>query len=138
MSPCIVDVLDNFLLDNNLSDKYYVFNTTNMPLYELFQFVNSGIPVILWCTMGTKDLMYHKKHGSTIWKINNEELYWPGNDHCVVLAGYSYTLGKVYLADPENDTENLTARDMYEFENRFMELYSQSVVILKKKATRHK
>lgn len=138
MSPAIVDMLDAFLIDNNLSDKYYVYNTTNMPLYELFQFVNSGIPVIVWCTMGTKDRMYHKKHGSTIWEVNNEKLYWPGNDHCVVLAGYCYTLGKVYLADPENNSDNLTARDMYEFENRFMELYSQSVVILKKKATRHK
>lgn len=136
MSPVVVNTLNKYLTEHGLDKDYYVFNTTNMPLHELFEFVNSGIPVIVWCTMGNKDYMYHKKHGSTIWDVNGETLYWPGNDHCVVLAGYSYTTRRVFLADPESNDNRLVARNMYEFENRFMELYSQSVVILKKRPTR--
>ena len=136
MSPVSVDTINRYLIENNLDKEYYVFNSTNMPLYELLEFVNSGIPVIVWCTMGDKDKMYHKKHGSTIWNVDGEKLYWPGNDHSVVIAGYSYTYNKIYLADPENNKTDLISRDIYEFENRFMELYSQSVVILKKKHTR--
>ncbi len=136
MSPVSVEVINKYLIANNLDKEYYVFNSTNMPLYELLEFVNSGNPVIVWCTMGNKERMYHKKHGSTIWDIDGEKIYWPGNDHSLVIAGYSYTYNKIYLADPESNNTELISRDIYEFENRFMELYSQSIVILKKKHTR--
>lgn len=136
MSSVSVSAINSYLKANNLDNEYYVFNATNTPLYELLEFVNSKIPVIIWCTMGNKDHMYHKLHGSTKWNVNGETLYWPGNDHSAVIAGYSYTYGKIYLADPEHNNEELISRNIYEFENRFMELYSQSVVILKKKHSR--
>ena len=136
MSSVSVNALNNYLKANNLQDMYYVINTTNMPLYELLSFVSSGIPVIVWCTMGNKGHMYHKKHGSTIWDINGKKLYWPGNDHSLVIVGYSFTYGKIYLADPEENSERIIDSDIYEFENRFTELYSQSILVLKKRATR--
>ena len=136
MSSVSVNAINNYLKANNLQDKYYVINTTNMPLYELLSFVSSGTPAIVWCTMGNKERMYHKKHGSTIWDINGKRLYWPGNDHSLVIVGYSFTYGKIYLADPEENSERITDRDIYEFENRFTELYSQSILVLKKRTTR--
>lgn len=136
MSPVSVNAIKNYLMENNLSDQYYVINSTNTPLYELLGFVNSGIPVIVWCTMGNKEHMYHKKHGSTKWDINGKKLYWPGNDHSLVIVGYSFTHNKIYLADPEENSQSIRERDLYEFENRFTELYSQSILIIKKRATR--
>ena len=47
-----------------------------------------------------------------------------------------FTYGKIYLADPEENSERIIDRDIYEFENRFTELYSQSILVLKKRATR--
>lgn len=138
MSSVVVQAINKYLKEKGLDKDYYVINTTNMPLYELLGFVNSKIPVIVWCTMGNNERMYHKKNGSTKWNINGNELYWPGNEHCVVIAGYSFTRGTIYLIDPENkDTRFLfQERNLYEFENRFTELYSQSVLILRKKNSR--
>ncbi|MBE6130420.1 MAG: hypothetical protein E7183_01750 [Erysipelotrichaceae bacterium] len=138
MSSVVVKAINKYLKEKGFDKDYYVVNTTNMPLYELLGFVNSKIPVIVWCTMGNNDHMYHKKNGSTKWDINGNKLYWPGNEHCVVIAGYSFTRGTIYLMDPENeDTRFLfKERNLYEFENRFTELYSQSIVILRKRNTR--
>lgn len=136
MSSVCVSAINKYLTANGLDNDYYVINTTNMPLYELLGFVNSGIPVIVWCTMGDKKHMYHKKYGSTKWDINGEKLYWPGNDHCVVISGYSFTRGSVLLSDPENEDTIYQERNLYEFENRFTELYSQSILILRKRTTR--
>ena len=138
MSSVVVNAINKYLREKGLDNEYYVINTTNMPLYELLGFVNSKIPVIVWCTMGNNERMYHKKNGSTKWEIDGNRLYWPGNEHCVVIAGYSFTRGTIYLMDPESDDNRLLfkERNLYEFENRFTELYSQSVLILKKKNTR--
>lgn len=138
MSSVSVKAINKYLKDNGFDKDYYVINTTNMPLYELLGFVNSKIPVIVWCTMGNSERMYHKKNGSTKWDINGKKLYWPGNEHCVVIAGYSFTRGTIYLIDPENDDDRFMfkERNLYEFENRFTELYSQSILILKKRNTR--
>lgn len=138
MSSVSVKAINKYLKKNGLDNDYYVINTTNMPLYELLGFVNSKIPVIVWCTMGNQEYMYHKKNGSTKWDVNGKKLYWPGNEHCVVIAGYSFTRGTIYLIDPENDDNRFLfkERNLYEFENRFTELYSQSILILRKRNTR--
>lgn len=134
MSPVSVDTINKYLIANKLEKDYEVINTTNTPLYELLPFINRGIPIIVWCTMGNNEKMYHKKFGSTKWEINNQKLYWPGNDHSLVIVGYNLATNKIYLADPEVDSSKIRERNIFEFENRFVELYSQSVLILKKKA----
>jgi uncharacterized protein YvpB len=132
MSTVSVDAINNYLVTNNLDQEYEVINTTNTPLYELLPFINRGIPVIVWCTMGNNEKMYHKKFGSTKWKINEQNLYWPGNDHSLVIVGYNIATNKIYLADPEVDSTKIRERNLFEFENRFTELYSQSILIIKK------
>ena len=132
MSTVSVDAINNYLVTNNLEQEYEVINTTNTPLYELLPFINRGIPVIVWCTMGNNEMMYHKKFGSTKWKINEQNLYWPGNDHSLVIVGYNFATNKIYLADPEVDSTKIRERNLFEFENRFTELYSQSILIIKK------
>ena len=132
MSPVSVDAINKYLILNNLDDEYEVINTTNTPLYELLPFINRGIPIIVWCTMGNDEKMYHRKLGSTKWVINEQNLYWPGNDHSLVIVGYNTQTNKIYLADPEVNSEKLRERNIFEFENRFVELYSQSILIIKK------
>ena len=79
--------------------------------------------------MGNDEGMYHRKYGSTKWEINNKKLYWPGRDHSLVIVGYNILKQEIYLADPEVNSFKIRTRNIYELENRFSELYSQSIVV---------
>lgn len=132
MSPVSVKAINNYLKQHNLENTYEVINTTNTPLYILLKYLEQNIPIIVWCTMGNNQEMFHMKYGSTIFEINNQPLYWPGRDHSLVIVGYNLNKQEIYLADPEVNSEELRVRNIFEFENRFAELYSQSIIIIKK------
>ena len=40
-----------------------------------------------------------------------------------------YNKQEIYLADPEVNSFKIRTRNIYELENRFSELYSQSIVV---------
>lgn len=132
MSSVSVKAIQSFLNTNNLTEKYEVINLTNTPLYELLKYLTLGLPIIVWATMGNDQTMDHKKYGSTIFNVNGETLYWPGRDHSLVIAGYNRLTNEIFLADPEVNNQSLRVRKIFEFENRFAELYSQSIVIIPK------
>ncbi len=136
MSSVSVNAINNFLKANNLDGAYEVINLTNTPLYELLKYLSIGLPIIVWSTMGNDQLMFHKKYGSTIFNINKTPLYWPGRDHSLVIAGYNLLKAEIYLADPEVNSTELRVRNIFEFENRFAELYSQSIIVMPKIKTK--
>lgn len=66
---------------------------------EILQYIDSGVPVCIWATMGMSSLTY-----SGEWYIKDGEDYtdehfiWPGGEHCVVLT--SYNESTVTVHDP--------------------------------------
>lgn len=133
MAPAIIKAINSYLIDKGLQNMYSVYNTTKTSLYQLLTVVKKGIPVIVWATMGNDDRMYRRVIGSTIFKYNDKELLWPGNDHAVVIVGFDLVKEEIYLCDPEVSSPNVRVRNIYEFENRFQDLYSQSIIIVKNK-----
>lgn len=87
---------------------------------ELFSYIDTGIPVIVW---GTQDCA--EGHYSVTWNVNGVDLTWYSPEHCMVLVGYEE--GLVWVADPiYGDVRNY---DREIFKSRYEELYRQAVVV---------
>ena len=110
--------------------------TTGTSLNDLcHQYIDNGIPVIIWATMGMRET----RLGSSSWRINyvNEDakykkgdmFQWPGNEHCLVLVGYNSE--NYFVNDP---LAGVGGYPRALLEKRFAEQGSQSVVVLKDEA----
>lgn len=113
-APVIMNCLDK-ILENNT---HYAKNVTGTPLSQLCsEYIDNGIPVIVWATMDMNE-----------GKIVNytEELSWRAPEHCLLLVGYDDycyifhdPLRNKYVHYLKADAETA-----YEF------MLSQSIVIL--------
>lgn len=92
-APVIVNALNSYL-----PSEYCALNTTGMSLNSLkSNFLDRGIPVAVWVTVGMEEIdrilqwqSYDKK----------ETYLYPANEHCMVLVGY--TEDTYIFADPYN------------------------------------
>lgn len=70
-------------------------NITGTSLEGLFQYIDKGMPVVVWGTLNM---------GSTTWfragSKNGATFYWPSRAHCVVLTGYDKNRKVVKVNDP--------------------------------------
>lgn len=70
-------------------------NITGSSLEELFQYIDRGIPVVVWGTLNM---------GSTSWfragSKNGVVFYWASRAHCVLLTGYDKNRKVVKVNDP--------------------------------------
>lgn len=133
MSPVIEKALNKFLITNQLDKEFQVINHTSTPLINLLSYLDLNIPVLAYATMGNETTMYSRRYASTVFTLENSStIAWPGNDHAVVILGYNLNKNEIYLADPELGNNEIRIRNLTLFENRFTQLYKQSIVIVKK------
>lgn len=102
-------------------------NLTGTNLETLFQSIDSGHPVLVWATIpyngGLLDVEY-----TYSWKTNyGSVINWMGNEHVMVLTGYSINQGIVYLNDPYNGQE--IQIKISEFEDKWLELGQQAITV---------
>lgn len=92
---------------------------TGARLEELYQFVASGIPVLVWTTRAFSDPLYNYT-----FQLPNGG--WPyANSHCLVLTGYDSET--CYVADPMLE---VTQTDRETFARSFVDRGRYAVVIL--------
>ena len=94
----------------------------NVPFSDLFGYIDSGTPVIVWATQHMQESYY-----SVTWNINGKDMTWRTPEHCMVLVGYNMPERTVTVSDPM--LGEITSYDMDLFETRYNELYQQAVVI---------
>lgn len=91
-------------------------------LEELYSYIAAGYPVLLWVTSdyGSPNFTGYNYdyHGKTY--------QWYGNEHCVVLAGYSKTNNTVTLVDP---LQGEITQDASTIANIYNEVGSYAVAI---------
>lgn len=58
---------------------------------------------------------------------DGETLTWRSQEHCVVVIGYDYDAGVVYVSDP---MAGIVTRDMETFRTRYEELNRQAVLVM--------
>lgn len=116
-APVIVETANKYFESVNSNHKAY--NITGATYEELTTYVAKGYPVLVWETM-----YMLKSYKTAKWTINNNDIYWQANLHCMVLSGY--TENKYILADP---LKGVVEYDKTLVETRYKELGNQAIII---------
>lgn len=117
-APVLVQTANDYL--DYMSSNYNAYNVSTEDFSSLLKYINDGYPVMVWATMGLEASYPTEK-----WVIDNEEVQWYANEHCMVLIGY--TPDYYIFADPLK--EGIIAYDRGLVEQRYNELGNQAVVI---------
>ena len=123
----------NKFLGNEAAYKAVV--TSGKPLNQLIDdYISKDTPVLVWATMDMA-----KSYPSCSWTVNytdgssglkvGDKFTWAANEHCLVLVGYDKD--RYYFNDPYKN-HGLIGYKKSLVEQRFRELKSQSVVMIKK------
>ena len=93
-APVIRQTAANYFKAVNVKNRS-AKNITGTSLEGLFQYIDKGMPVVVWGTLNM---------GSTTWfragRKNGVTFYWPSRAHCVVLTGYDKNRKVVKVNDP--------------------------------------
>lgn len=116
-APPIIKAANSYLASAGGSEK--AINLTGSDISIIYNMVQNGHPIIVWATIGMVE-----PFDSTTWNINGENFTWPGNEHCLVLIGYTDTT--VTFADP---LKGIVTYSRTLFEKRYKQLYSQAIAI---------
>lgn len=91
----------------------------------LLQYLDSGVPVCIWATMGMSGLVYsgewYLKDGET---YTDERYIWPGGEHCLVLVGYNESVVTVH--DP---LSGVRTYDRVLFFQRYQEVGQYAMIL---------
>ena len=118
-APVITNSLNHVLTNNQIAK-----NTTGMSLANLTtKYIDNNIPVLIWASINMV-----KTYPTAAWTLkgSNEVVYWPTNEHCLVLIGYDDDY--YYVNDPY-DNNGVVGYKKKDVKQRFSELNCQSVVI---------
>ena len=120
---CYADAIVSSI-NSNISEVTAV-NISGKSLSEILSnYIDCGIPVMLWATMG----MNEAKEG-TVWQTDNGEAFtWISGEHCLVLIGYNDRF--CFLNDPQLGYTVAYEKELVE--KRFNDLNRQAVYIYKK------
>lgn len=116
-APVIVNCA-NYYLEGDRD----VINLTGTSFYDLLDYINNGIPVIVWATTNMNNSYY-----STTWDLPDGEFTWKANEHCLVLTGYDYDNGLILVADP---LVGNTQYDINVFADRYEQMGCQAVIVI--------
>ena len=120
MAPCISDTAEKIIEDYSL--EYTVSDVTGTSFYDLFNYIENDIPVIIWSTMELVEPEF-----ITSWiTYEGEKVIWPTNEHCVVLSGYNYVNNTVQVNDPIYGVSQLNMEDV---KKRYDHIGQNAVII---------
>lgn len=114
-APCIVSAANAYLSDTGSEKRAY--DVSGGSFRDLTGYIDSGIPVIVWGTVGMKGRGYALL-------TSNSGISWYIHSHCLVLIGY--TEEEYIFADP---LEGIVSYAMDRVNNSYISEYSQACVI---------
>ncbi len=120
-APGIVRTANKYLRSQNSSLR--AKNVSGTEFEDLYDYIDEGIPVILWSTM----YMMTPTFTGLTYSYRGETYAWYSQEHCVVLYGYDKESNTVLISDP---LEGLVERDA----DAFAEIYDtvgQYAVVIK-------
>lgn len=119
-APVIQQTAENFF--KSRSKKMNAADISGLTLQQLFHYVDKGYPLVVWATISLMEPEWH--HYWT--KSDGTEVYFPSQEHCVVLTGYDLDKGIVYIDDP---LKGAVEYDMDDFEKVYDQMKKQAVLI---------
>ena len=122
-SPVIVKAL-NRALQSYAPGEYEAVDLSGISLEDLEGYIDCGIPVAVWATIGMKEVPFYYKWTSP---DDGQKYRYPSGEHCLVLVGYDES--RYYFNDPYN-SNGLVSHSKSTVEKRYETLGRQAVVIL--------
>ena len=116
-APVLEQTANNYL--TYVKSDYHAYNVSGKDFNELEKYIIDGYPVMVWETINMID-----SYPSTKWSIDNKEIQWYANFHCMVLIGW--TTDSYIMADPLN---GIVEYDKDVVIKRYNELGKQAIVI---------
>ncbi len=117
-APVIEKALQDILPHNSVK------NLTGKTLVELCAYIDQGIPLLVWATIGMEQAFPNDWWTD---ERSGEPVEWLANEHCMVLVGYDKDY--YYCNDPYNGNGLMAyRRDI--LEDRFHQMGCQAVAIL--------
>lgn len=125
-SDVIKKTIETYFEDKNIST-CRVADVSDQSLYQLFDYIDSGHPVMIWAT---EDM--ERSFPGDVWKFGKDEesdMYytWIGGEQCFVLVGYDLVADTVILADPTDGS--IKEYDLITFKTRYLELLEQALIL---------
>lgn len=119
-APVIVKTAESYF--ESADAEWSAMNLTGTDFQELFYQLDQGRPVIVWASMGLKNVKMTLR-----WKTEDgDEAWFAELEHCMVLTGYDIENGVVYAADPlKGNVEYSLER----FESVYEQLGKQAVIV---------
>ena len=119
---CMAPVIEN-AVKKIVGSRLTVENKTGYTLPMLCKdYIDKGIPCVVWVSIGM--LATYK---SASWTLEDGSTYYfPANEHCMVLIGYSDT--HYYFSDPYRGAHVKYSRSISE--QRYEELGRQALVVM--------
>ena len=120
-APGLTNTANSFLISRGSNLRAY--DVTGTGFYDLYSYLESGHPVIIWSTIGMQNLgrcYATQAYGGRVYRTYT-------NSHSVVFRGFNRSLGTVYIADSLSGYVSNSAE-------RIASLYSQrgaQAVVLK-------
>lgn len=118
--PAIVNAANKYLEEKK--DKRTAHNITGESIDDLREYIDNGLPVILWSSMYMADPA--KSGGS--YTYQGQTYQWYRSEHCVVLYGYDKGKDVYLVSDPLN---GYVERDASAFKNIYDSIGKYAVVI---------
>ena len=104
--------------------QYQAASLTGLPLRELETYIDRGIPVAVWATIGMVEVPFYYEWISP---EDGKTYRYPAREHCLVLVGYDDD--RYYFNDPYN-SNGLVSYHKTTVEKRYETLGRQAVAIL--------
>lgn len=119
-APVIVETAENYF--DAVDADWSALNLTGTDFQDLFYQLEQGRPVIIWASMGLKDVTFRHRWTTA----DGDEAWFAELEHCMVLTGYDIANGVVYAADPlKGDKEYSLER----FQSVYEQMGKQAVII---------
>lgn len=122
---CYAPVIEKALVE--IAGRDAVHNLTGMDIDEIIaRYVNKGIPVIFWATIGMSQIT----QGNS-WYIERtgETFTWKGGEHCLLLAGSDEN--NYYFYDPW-DNNGIISYDKAVVKDRYEKMGKMAVALVKR------
>ena len=118
---CMAPVIEG-AIGSLVGDEKVVVNTTGEDLSSLCRdYVDNGVPVMLWATMEMRPVGSGRR-----WFLpDGRQFIWPAGEHCLLLVGYNDT--EYLFNDPRHGAT--VAYDKYAVEVAYASLGKQSLVV---------
>lgn len=118
--PALAATAQRFFEDQGAD--YKAYNITGTSFEDLFAYVASGTPVLVWATMYMEEPEFTKEDA----EYDGHTYYWYRQEHCVVLSGYDLETQTVCINDP---LEGIVTRSVDEFSRIYTKTGENAVVI---------